>query len=105
MFTTRFIAILALIPFTLFTLYVVAEVGYVEIFTFQQQGIAGWQVMADLVVALLLVLFWMVPDARKKGRNPWPWVALTLTAGSIGPLLYLAMAPTAQVAFNTAADQ
>lgn len=105
MFNARSIAILVLIPFTLFTLYVVAEVGYVEIFTFQKQGIAGWQVMADLVVALFLVLFWMVPDARKKGRSPWLWVALTLTAGSIGPLLYLALAPTTQVALNTAVDQ
>ncbi len=104
MFNARLIAILVLVPFSLFTLYVVAEVGYVEIFTFQKQGIAGWQVMADLVVALLLVLFWMVPDARQKGRNPWPWVALTLTAGSIGPLLYLAMAPSTQVALNAAAD-
>lgn len=43
----------------------------------------------DLVIALGLVLVWLVQDARAQGRNPWPWVAITLATGSFGPLLYL----------------
>lgn len=47
------------------------------------------QVLADLVIALSLVLVWMVRDARQRGVSPVPWVAATLLLGSFGPLFYL----------------
>ena len=86
---TRTLAIIILIPFTLLTVYAVAEVGYIGIFDYHRHSPAGWQVITDLVIALLLVLTWLIPEAKRAGRNPWPWVAITLFAGSIGPLLYL----------------
>lgn len=86
---TRTLAIIVLIPFTLLTAYAVAQVGYIGIFDYHRHSPAGWQVFADLVIALLLVLSYLVPEARKAGRNPWPWVVLTLFLGSFGPLLYL----------------
>jgi len=88
--TNRTLAVILLIPFTVLTIYALAEVGYVGIFDYQRHSPAGWQVFVDLVIALLLVLTWMIPEARRVGRNPWPWVALTLVLGSFGPLLYLA---------------
>jgi hypothetical protein len=33
----------------------------------------------------------MVRDARERGLNPWPFVILTVLAGSFGPLLYLVL--------------
>ncbi len=45
--------------------------------------------LLDLVIALFLVLTWLWNDARTSGRNPWPWIGITLVAGSFGPLLYL----------------
>lgn len=89
---TRILAIAILIPFTLLTLYAVSQVGYIGIFEYHLHSPAGWQVIADLVIALVLVLIWLVPEARKAGRNPWPWVVATLLLGSIGPLLYLVLA-------------
>ena len=86
----RTIAIALLVPFVALTAYALAEVGYVGILDYHRHSPAGWQVFTDLVVALVLVLLWLVPEARARGRNPWPWVALTIVAGSIGPLLYLA---------------
>ena len=63
--------------------------GYWGIFEPHFQSFAGAQVLVDLVIALGLFLAWMWRDARASRRNPWPWLALTLTTGSFGPLLYL----------------
>jgi len=40
----------------------------------------------------------MVPEAKRAGRNPWPYVVITLFLGSFGPLLYLILSPQKQVA-------
>jgi drug/metabolite transporter (DMT)-like permease len=85
----RTLAIIILIPFSALSLYAVAKVGYIGIFDYHRHSPAGWQVFADLVIALVLVLSWLIPEARRAGRNPWPWVAVTLFLGSFGPLLYL----------------
>jgi hypothetical protein len=63
--------------------------GYWGIFAAQFQSWGGFQVLLDLAIALGLVLAWLWNDARTSGRNPWPWIAITLLAGSFGPLLYL----------------
>lgn len=89
---TRTLAIILLIPFTALTIYAVMEVGYIGIFDYHRHSPAGWQVFADLVIALVLVLYWLFADARKSGRNPWPWVVITLLLGSFGPLIYLVTA-------------
>lgn len=96
MLNLRLFSIMLLVPFSLLTLYAITQVGYLGILDYHRHSPAGWQVMADLVVALLLVLAWLVPNARAHGRNPWPWIAITLTMGSIGPLLYLALSPKAR---------
>lgn len=98
----RTLAIVLLVPFTLVSIYAVAEVGFSGIFAYALASPPGWQLFFDLVIALVLVLVWLVADARKSGRNPWPWVAVTLLAGSFGPLLYLAAGPS--TAKHRAAD-
>ena len=90
--SARTLAIILLIPFTALTVYAVMQVGYIGIFDYHRHSSAGWQVFADLVIALVLVLLWLVPHAKESGRNPWPWVVLTLLLGSFGPLLYLVLA-------------
>ena len=98
MITKRTLSIIILVPFTALSLYALVKIGYVGIFDYHRHSPAGWQVMADLGIALVLVLTWLVPEAKKAGRNPWPWVAATLLLGSFGPLLYLVFgkAPAAQ---------
>ncbi len=49
--------------------------------------------LADLVIACTLGIVWIWRDARAQGRNPIPFVLLTLGLGSIGLLLYLLMRP------------
>lgn len=89
----RSFARIVLVPFLLLTAWAVVEDGVVEIFVYQMGSPAGWQVLVDLVIALLLVLTWLVPDARRRGRSPWPWVVGTFLTGSISPLVYLATGP------------
>jgi len=65
------------------------EVGYLGIFLGPLQSWAGTQVLADLVIVCVLAIIWMVRDAKVSGVNPWPFVAVTLAAGSFGVLFYL----------------
>lgn len=88
--TRQTLAIALLVPFGALTVYAVAQVGLGGILGAVLAGPGAWQVGADLVVALALVLSFLVPDARRRGRSPWPWVLATAALGSIGPLLYLA---------------
>jgi hypothetical protein len=67
--------------------------GYWGIIAPHFQSFGAGQVFADLVIALSLFLVWMWRDARANGRNPWPWLLLVATAGSIGALLYLLWTP------------
>ena len=78
--------------FGAYSFYAMYEVGYFGIWTAGFANAGSLQVLLDLVIACLLISSWMVIDARASGRNPWPYVAITLAAGSIGPLLYLLLA-------------
>lgn len=78
-----------LLPFAALTAAALWQHGYLGILLPHFRSLAAGQVLADLVIALLLVLVWLWRDARGSGRNPWPWVAATLIFGSFGPLLYL----------------
>lgn len=63
--------------------------GYIGIFSFHFTSTAGMQVITDLVIVCALAMIWILVDARRSGRMAWPYLLLTLTAGSFGPLLYL----------------
>jgi hypothetical protein len=75
--------------FAALTVVAVRAHGYLGIFRLQLATPAGLQVLVDLAIALVLVLVWLWRDAQRAGRSPWPWIAITLAAGSFGPLLYL----------------
>ena len=78
-----------LLPFSLVSAWALWEVGYVGIFTASLANAGTLQVFCDLVVTSVLAMLWMVNDARGRGLNAWPFVVVTLLAGSFGPLLYL----------------
>lgn len=86
----RIAALLILLgAFSALSLYAMYQVGYWGIW---QAGLTDWgsaQILADLVVACLLIMGWMVTDARHRGLTVWPYLVVTLAAGCFGPLLYL----------------
>ena len=88
--TKRMSSRIVLIPFIVLTIYALMDTGYIGLLEFQLSRPAGWQVFFDLVLSLLFVMSWMIPEAKAKGRNPWPFFVLTLFMGVIGPLLYYA---------------
>jgi hypothetical protein len=48
----------------------------------------GWQIFADLLIVMCLLLVFMRRDAQATGRPFWPWALFSLAVGSFGPLLY-----------------
>jgi hypothetical protein len=88
--STRVWVLVAVIgAFGALTYCALADVGYLGIIEPHFRSWGAGQVFADLVIALTLACVWMVADARTRGVNPWPFVLLTLAAGSFGPLVYL----------------
>jgi len=77
------------ITFAVLTIYALEEVGYIGIFAYHLPSPAGWQVFVDLCIALVLVMSWMLADAKRTGRTVWPFILATLLLGSFGPLAYL----------------
>lgn len=85
--TWLLLAILA--PFAVLSTIALMDVGYFGIIEPHFKSWGAAQVFADLVILALLACVWMARDARDHGLSPWPFIAITLVAGSFGPLLYL----------------
>ena len=99
----RIILIITLSAFLILTALALWYHGYWGILEPHFKSFGAAQVFVDLVIALCLFLVWMWRDARVAGRNPWPWIVLTLTTGSIGPMIYLLVFKTGNK-FSTAAS-
>ena len=77
------------IAFGALTAMALLDVGFLGILEPHFQSWGGAQVFVDLVIVCLLACIWMVNDAPSRGLNAWPFVLITLVAGSFGPLVYL----------------
>ena len=77
------------IGFGALTAMALLDVGFLGILEPHFQSWGGAQVFVDLVIVCLLACIWMVNDAPSRGLNAWPFVLITLVAGSFGPLVYL----------------
>jgi hypothetical protein len=85
----RSILLTILIAFSTLTAVALWHHGYWGIIEPHFKSFGAAQVLTDLTIALSIFLVWMWRDAAATGRNPWPWIVLTVVAGSIGPLVYL----------------
>lgn len=80
---------LLLAAFFAYSVWVIAAQGYFGFLTLAWREPWGMQMFLDLCIALGFVTAQLVPDARRRGMNPWPLVAGTIALGSIAPLFYL----------------
>jgi uncharacterized membrane protein len=85
----RIVLTIVLVLFGALTAVALWQQGYLNLFTQQFQNFSTAQVIIDLFIAVTLAMVWMWHDAKATGRNVWPWLVLSLVAGSFGPLLYL----------------
>jgi hypothetical protein len=85
----RVLIVVTLVLFGVLSAAALWQHGYWGIVAPHFQSLGAAQVFVDLVIALVLVMTWMWRDAKAAGRNPWPWIVVTLVAGSFGPLVYL----------------
>ncbi len=86
----RMVALVAvIIAFGGLTTLALMDVGFFGILAPHFRSWGGAQVFTDLVIVCVLACIWMVRDAKKHQLPAWPFVAITLIAGSFGPLFYL----------------
>lgn len=85
----KIVILIVLLLFSVLTAVALRDHGFVGIFVQEFQNFGTMQVLVDLVIALSLALVWIWFDSRKTKRLFWPWLLITLTLGSFGPLLYL----------------
>ena len=78
-----------LFPFLAFSVWVALVAGPVGFLSLAAREPWGLQMLLDLAIALFFVTGWMITDARRKHITVWPFVAMTIALGSIGPLSYL----------------
>jgi fatty acid desaturase len=80
---------IVLFDFVALNAWVVYQFGYIGFVEAMFANIATTAAFVDLTIALSLIAYWMWQDARKRGGAFLPYFLLTITFGSVGPLLYL----------------
>jgi hypothetical protein len=81
--------IAVLIVFSALTGYTLVHYGgLIAWLLFYTRDPASWQIFADLVITMCLLLVFMHRDAKATGRPFWRWAIFSITCGSFGPLLY-----------------
>lgn len=82
-------AILAAMLSAGFAAYTAGQIwseGVVMFFTNHSANLTGLQVWWDLVMCVVIALFFIVPRAQKAGMNVWAWALFSACTASIGLL-------------------
>ncbi len=80
---------IVLIVFGALTVYTLAHYGGLFAWlAFYTRDPASWQIFADLVITMCLLLVFIRRDAQANRRPFLPWAVFCLVVGSFGPLLY-----------------
>ena len=88
---TALIALGLLVPFTAYSLWVVAGHGYTGFLSLANREPWAMQLLLDLVIACSFGIGWMRGDAKRRGIASWPFIPVILLFGSVGLLGYAAV--------------
>lgn len=86
---TALLAAAVLVPFTAYSLWVVAGFGYTGFLSLAMREPWAFQLLLDLVIACSFGIGWMSADARRRSIASWPFIPVVLAMGSIGLLGYV----------------
>ena len=89
MTTPAILLAVVIAAFGALTVRALLDHGYFGLFASHLSNWGGGQLLADLTIACLLICVWMFADAPKRGMAAWAFIAITVAAGSFGPLFYL----------------
>lgn len=83
------LALFTLVTFGAFTVYCGVTEGPVGFVSLALSHEWGMQMFLDVGISLAIASLWIVPDAKKHGINPWPYLGACLALGSIAALGYV----------------
>lgn len=86
---TLALALVSLASFSAFTAYCAVTEGMVGFVPLVLGHEWGMQMFVDIAVSLVIASFWIVPDAKKHGINPWPYLVSCAALGSLSALAYV----------------
>lgn len=86
---TKLVATVVLLPFLAYSLWVAATHGSFGYLDLAAREPWAMQMLLDLAITSAFSIHWMIKDARVSGRNPWPFVVLTVATGSLAALVYI----------------
>ena len=78
------------VAFSAWTVYAVVNEGIVVVAQEISRSLCSNQIFIDLLLAGGIALAFVVPEARRLGMKPLPWVIATAATGCIGLLAMLA---------------
>ncbi|MYE23062.1 MAG: hypothetical protein F4Y01_03825 [Gammaproteobacteria bacterium] len=78
------------VAFLAWTLYALADEGVIAIWQEISRSLWSNQIFIDLLIAVGVALAFLVPEARRLGMKPLPWVVATAATGCIALLAMLA---------------
>ena len=84
----RTLAALVLAAFGGFTAWILVTQDNAALLEALLANLWSVQVFLDLCIASCFAAIWVVRDARAKGVNPWPWLAMVVPTGSLALLAY-----------------
>ena len=83
------VLVVVFIAFTVWSTTIAMSHGLLGAFTLAAKEPWAAQLFVDLFLSIFVAWSWLRHDAKERGIPAWPYIAATLTLGSIGTLAYL----------------
>lgn len=87
--TQRVLMAIGWLVIAVFTVNAIAVDGVSLLYRGWTDSASSFLIINDFLIELILIAVFIHIDSRRRGRNPWGWIVLTMVLGAIGSLGYL----------------